>query len=139
MTNRIFAMLLLVVMLVPLSACGGDEDTYAASEETTFDLSQLPADFPRQLIPPSYDRAEYNDLTQMGIGKSATFESSLSVDETIKHYTALLGEPTINADPGDGSGERGANWYETPWMPWIVTIMGGPRESIVGVLTLPER
>ena len=138
MTNRILAISILIAALVPLSACGGDDDSYVANEKTTFDVSQLPADFPHQLIPPAYDHAEYNDMTDMGIGKSATFESSMSVDEAIRHYTELLGEPTINADPGDGSGERGANWYETPWKPWLLTIMGGPGESIIGVVKLPK-
>ena len=137
--NRMLAVSLMVAALVPLSACADDDDAYAASEETTFDVAQLPDDFPHQLIPPTYDRAEYNDMTHLGIGKSATFESSVSVDEMIRHYTELLGEPTINADPGDGSGERGANWYETAWKPWILSVTGGPGETIIGVSRLPQK
>ena len=112
---------------------GADGDGAGADEGNTggaggFDESTLPDDFPRELIPPSYDQGSYLDATN---NRTASFESGDPVTGTVDHYTGLLGDPTLVTEGEDG--EVLAQWQDGPW---IVSVVGGPSESLVGISSL---
>jgi hypothetical protein len=116
--------------LLVLAGCGSpdesdyDDDEYASVESADFDESTLPEDFPRELIPASYHNGAYVKLGQV---ESASFENGENVEETIRHYTGLLGEPASLLD-GDGT-DAIAQWRTTPW---AVSVIGNDGESIIG-------
>jgi len=121
---------------------GGEEQTSAQETDaglpkSDFDVADLPGDFPRELMPPEYETAEYVDLTQINGTRAVNFESTANVQGAIDHYVGLLGEPTINVDSGDG--DRLLQWQESPHPPWLVSVMGGADETIISVATLPEQ
>lgn len=145
--------ILLCAMSCALLACGGDDapevaersagvaqtsggGAPAASESSftvddmSFDESQLPEGFPKDLIPAEYDTGSYTSLGQVD---GAVFENGTPVDETIAHYTEVLGEPTINVD--DGGREKSAQWHTKPW---AVGVLGNDRESIVSFTRINE-
>lgn len=129
--------------LLTLAACGGDDggsdggsgvesddpaavtDNETGAGESGFDESTLPDDFPRDLIPPSYDFGTY---TELGATRTGSFESTTPVDESIAHYTGLLGEPTLAVE-GE-AGERSVQWQESEW---LVSVIGKADESIIGI------
>lgn len=122
--------LIAFVACLVLVACGGQDDAgleqgeYENGGSSVFDASQLPDDFPRELIPTTYDSGSYAKLGQV---ESATFESSEPVGKTIDHYVELLGDPATRVG-GDGS-DASAQWRTTPW---AVSILGNDSESIIG-------
>ena len=128
---------LLSFVFLAVSACGaGDSESVGAEDDvefelnTVFDKSQLPADFPLNLIPLVYDTGSY---TQLGNVDGASFESRRPVEESISYYTGVLGEPTISVDAGDG--DRTAQWHTSPW---AIAVMGNEGESIVGISRVAE-
>jgi hypothetical protein len=126
----------LVAAIVLLVACGGDDSGLAAND-SGIDESQLPEDFPRELVPPSYDRIEYVDMRAFGSIESASFESDDAVSIAIDHYVGLLGEPTIST--GSGDGDRISQWQSTPFPPWMLAVIGNDGETIVTVSKPPEK
>ncbi len=143
MNPKTFFAGLIATTVLSVTACGASDDeqyseldTDAAAEEGSIDLSDLPDDFPRELMPQKYDKADYNDLRSINGTRGTMFESSAHVQESIDYYIGLLGEPTINVDSGDG--DRLVQWHESPYPPWIVGVMGNAGETIVTVSTLPE-
>ena len=135
--------LLASVMLLP-AACGSwdgenaeADDTNAFAEESGTNLSDLPADFPRELIPEQYTTLYYTDMKHINGTVGASFESFEPVEPTIQHYMALLGEPTINVDSDDG--ERNVQWHKTRWPGWIVGVLGNDGETIVSVTKVPAQ
>lgn len=124
-------------------ACGGGSDAAADAnamddvdatefaDEGGFDESQLPSDFPSQLIPPQYESGTYTD---MGSVSGAAFESNEAVDDMVGHYVGLLGDPDVNAETEDGG--RNANWHDVDG--WIVGVLGDPSESIISVMRNPN-
>ncbi len=131
---------LLAASVLVLSACGSgdaqngdlevDSSEGSAAFDVEFDESQLPGDFPKELIPQEYSSAAY---TQLGGIEGATFENADPVTVSIQSYTERLGEPTISTDAGDG--DRLAQWHTAPWM---VGVMGNESETIVSVTRAPE-
>ncbi|MDH3684176.1 MAG: hypothetical protein OEV40_30010 [Acidimicrobiia bacterium] len=105
-----------------------DADGTAPASESGFDESVLPDDFPTNLIPPAYDTGAYLDVPGT---QTASFESSRPVDESIDHYTDLLGEPTVAVE-GD-PGQKNVQWQDSDW---IVSVIGSPEESIIGISKL---
>lgn len=139
-TSRVLPHVILSALLI--AGCGGNNDDKQADSydddyliEDSFDISQLPGDFPQELILPDYERADYADMTQFGGAEGAAFESSAPADATIDHYITLLGEPKINVTTPDGG--RNAIWQETPWSPWMVSVLGDRGESLVSVAKAP--
>jgi hypothetical protein len=128
-----FALCLSLPAALSLTACGGaDEDFDDFGSDSAnfgvandFDESQLPDDFPMNLIPPDYASGNFMAL---GAVATASFESATPVGDTVAHYTALLGEPRLDNMSADG--ERTAQWDVSPWM---LSVIGSARESIVGV------
>lgn len=122
--------LLAFVACLMLAACGDQNDTgadegeYQNGDSSAFDESQLPDDFPRQLIPEVYSSGVYAKLD--GI-ESVSFESDEPVEKTIERYNDLLGDPALRVSD-DGS-KATAQW-RTP--PWEVSVIGNEGESIVG-------
>ena len=134
---------LITATLLAVAACGDSDDEQnsepgpnAAAMEGDIDLSDLPDDFPRELMPPKYDRADYFDLRAINGTRATTFESSAHVQGSIDFYIGLLGEPPINVDSGDG--DRLVQWHKSPYPPWAVSVMGNAGETIVSVNTMPE-
>ena len=79
-----------------------------------FDLDDLPEDFPRDLVPPEYDRGTVASLA--GIS-TISFEGGVSYDEAISYYTGLRGEPSqVVGEPGS----RLASWTRGP--DWVISI-----------------
>ncbi len=135
MTIKDLQTALLTLALLPLLACGNDEndsseqsDSYAS--ESNISIDELPDDFPRALILPNYDTVNYTDMRPFGGMEGVGFESQAPVEDTIRHYTDLLGEPAVSVGEDD---DRASNWHETPWSPWIVGIMGDSGQSLVSV------
>ena len=142
-TKKLISGLAMVVMMIVASCGGGDTDegdttadaggAESASDLTgstggDFDESSLPEDFPTELIPSSFDTGSYADL---GATSTASFASGAPIDDTIAHYTDLLGEPTLEVE-GD-PGEKSANWNDGSW---TVSVIGSPDESIIGISKL---
>ncbi|MDH4047085.1 MAG: hypothetical protein OEW68_02855 [Gammaproteobacteria bacterium] len=123
-------------VMILLIACGGDNTDLAANDRGTAE-SQLPEDFPRELVPPSYDRIEYVDMRAFGSIEGASFESDGAVHVAIDHYVDLLGGPTINVDSGDG--DRISQWHSTPYPPWMLAVIGNDGETIVTVSKPPQK
>ena len=126
------------------TACGGADDETSESEELSAyagesgaEQAELPADFPRDLIPPRFTSSFYTDMKHINGTEGAAFESSEPVQSTIEHYVALLGEPTLSVDSEDG--QKNVQWHTTPWAGWIVGVLGSDTETIVSVTKLPEQ
>ena len=143
MNRNTFLAGLITATILAVSACGDNDDeqlseleTDSAAVEGSIDLSDLPDDFPQELMPPEYDRADYVDLQAVNGTRATTFESTANVQGSIDFYTGLLGEPTINVDSGDG--DRLVQWHKSPYPPWVVSVMGNAGETIVSVNTMPE-
>lgn len=143
MNRKSFLAGLITATILTVSACGDSDDeqlseldTDKAAAESSIDLSGLPDDFPRELIPPEYDRADYVDLRAVNGTRTTAFESTAHVQGSIDFYVGLLGEPTINVDAGDG--DRLVQWHNSPYPPWVVGVMGNAGETIVSVSTMPE-
>ncbi|MDJ0759467.1 MAG: hypothetical protein QNJ19_08705 [Woeseiaceae bacterium] len=142
MNNRLTIALLSVLILLSQAACGdgGSEEGDARdfdsplAEDGGASLADLPDDFPPELIPPSYDRIEYTDMSLMGGTRGVSFEVTGDVQASIDHYTALLGEPTLSVE----AQERLVQWQTTPFKPWIFSVMGTADETIVAASALPE-
>ena len=98
--------------------------------DPSFDESQLPIGFPKDLIPDEYSSGSFTALGQV---EGAVFENSAPVDMTIAHYTEVLGEPTISVD--DDEREKSAQWHTKPWM---VAVLGNDSESIVSFTRIDE-
>lgn len=144
MTHRTFLAGLITTTILAVVACGDsddgqlfEQDSDAGAVEDGIDLSDLPDDFPRELMPPTYDKADYLDMSVVNGTRGTTFESTAPVQGSIDHYTGLLGEPKINVDSGDG--DRLVQWHTSPYPPWIVAVMGNAGETIVTVSTMPEQ
>ena len=126
-----FRYLLISFVCLVLIACGGPDDVesdandYGSDISSDFDESQLPGDFPQELIPTTYNSASYTKLGQV---ESAAFENDEPATETIDHYIGLLGEPAVIIK-GDDS-EASAQWTKTPW---AVSVTGNSGESIIGI------
>jgi hypothetical protein len=141
MWSRTRTAVTLTAMTLALISCGNGDDPAGESQgagadrdapisESGFDESVLPEDFPANLIPSDYETGSYLDISGT---QTASFQSSTPVDESIDHYTDLLGEPTL-ATEGD-PGEKTAQWQDSAW---IVSVVGSPNESIVGISKLVE-
>ncbi len=124
---------LFLASITGLASCGGaDEsaddfgsDSAGFSVPNEFDESQLPADFPNNLIPPGYRTGNYMELGSIATG---SFESNASVADTVEHYTGLLGAPRLDNTSADG--ERTAQWDVSPW---TLSVIGSAGESIIGL------
>ena len=132
----------IVVALLPLIACGQDDEVSAPSAPGPFgniveDVKDLPADFPRDLIPPEYTTMNYVDMRAVGGVEGANFEAARSVDGPMQYYTKLLGEPTITV--GEAGGERNSQWHKTPHERWAVSVLGSDANFIVSLSRVPER
>ena len=134
--------LLIIAAALAITACGessneprSKNESDADDQEGSFNLADLPGDFPSELIPPSYERVDYADMMMMNGVRAASFESTENVQGAIDHYIGLLGEPTINVDSGDG--DRLLQWHESPYPPWVVNVMGNAGETLVSVGTMP--
>lgn len=108
----------------------------SADDETSTNVTQLPQDFPRELIPESYSSMHYMDMKHINGTETVAFESTEAVEDSIQHYVELLGDPTVSVEGDDG--EWNANWHSTPWPPWIVGVLGNEGETFVSVSKLPE-
>ena len=144
MKSRITLAGLFVSGMLLSAACGSAEDETseaddmsAFAEESGAEQAELPADFPRDLIPPRFTTSFYTDMRHINGTEGVSFESSEPVQSSIQHYTALLGEPTINIDSEDG--ERSMQWHSTPWSGWIVGILGNDNETFVSVSKISEQ
>lgn len=132
----LIAGLLLFALLALISCDGGKNNESAESEDhniTTqekFDLSELPADFPRDLIP-----GEYHSSVHAKLGKveSASFETRTPVNDTIDHYTKLIGKPASDADAGET--ERMVQWHTKPW---ALAVIGKHDESIISFTKMSQ-
>jgi len=127
------------VSIFALVACGGDDVT--AGDESRFAVAQvdsgesdLPDDFPADLIPPDYDSVNFADLRAVNGTQAAIFASSAPAREVIYHYIDLLGEPTVNVDAELGGGTDQAHWSESSYPPWLVGIYGNQDESTITVI-----
>ena len=142
MKRTIIGVLIAVLGSLSLVSCGGDDsdgdDTGGSTEESDggsaaadsdFDESTLPDDFPRDLIPTSYDTGSFLNLAD---SQSAGFESGVPVEDTIAHYQGLLGDPTLAVEGEEG--QRTAQWEESGW---LVSVVGSPDESLVGIARIP--
>lgn len=143
MNRKTFLAGLITGTMLAVSACGDSNDEQLSEHETdeaavegSIDLSDLPDDFPRELMPTGYDRADYVDLQAINGTRATTFESTAHVQVSIDFYIALLGEPTINVDSGDG--DQLVQWHNSPYPPWVVGVIGNAGETIVTVSTMPE-
>ena len=135
---------LIASALLLSSACSSAADEAGQADyagayagENGEDAAELPADFPRDLIPPQFTASYYTDMKHINGTESAGFESAEPVQRTIQHYLELLGEPTINVD--SEGGERNVQWHSTQWPGWIVGVLGNPNETIVSVSKMPEQ
>jgi hypothetical protein len=142
--SKLFNALVAAVMVVTITSCGGDdgaEGDSAAEDGGTdtgsetidspisdFDESSLPDDFPTELIPSTYETGSYIDL---GGTNTATFTNSVSIVDTIAAYESAIGEPLAKVE-GD-EGQWSASWNHEGW---VVSLVGGPDESIIGVSKL---
>ena len=128
---------LLASLSMTLVACnGGSDDTDAEYEaesvvsQEKFDLAQLPADFPRDLIPDEYHSSLY---TKLGGIETASFESRTPASQVIDYYTTQLGKPTV--DSGAPGPERVVQWQTSPWM---LSVVGNQDESLIGFTRKPK-
>ena len=144
MKSRFSLVGLLVSGMFLSTACGSAEDEANDSDdmsaytaESGTEQAELPADFPRDLIPPRFTTSFYTDMKHINGTETAAFESSEPVTSSIQHYVALLGEPTISVDSEDG--QKSVQWHSTPWSGWIVGVLGDDNETIVSVSKLPEQ
>ncbi len=144
MTKKLISVLAVVMMMVVVS-CGGDDGGSGSADDSGrsdngneassaadngFDESQLPDDFPTELIPPTYNSGTYLDLDDLN---TASFGNATPIDETIDHYTDLIGEPKQIVE-GD-TGEKTALWEVTGW---VVSALGSPEESFIGIAAAEE-
>lgn len=135
-STKAVAMSLLALALVTLAGCDAGEepplivDPGEAIADSDFDESQLPPDFPLELLPPTYAVGTFAELG--GIA-SISFENRAPVEQTILHYAALLGEPTLDADSADGG--RTVQWHDAG--PWHLSVIGDGNESIIGFARPP--
>ncbi len=144
MNPKTFFAGLITAAFLAAAACGASDDEQYDDEQNSeyqtdeggIDLTDLPDDFPRELIPQRYDTADYMDLRAINGTRATNFQSTANVQGSIDHYVGLLGEPTISVDSGDG--DRMVQWHESPYLPWTVSVMGNAGETIVTVTTLPE-
>ncbi|MDJ0750615.1 MAG: hypothetical protein QNJ11_14105 [Woeseiaceae bacterium] len=143
MKSRFYVAGLVASALLLSAACGSADDQASAADDMSafaeddgMDVSELPADFPRDLIPPRFTTLLYSDMRNLNGFEGASFESSEPVERSIQHYMDLLGEPTINVD--SDRGERNVQWHSTPWSPWIVGVMGNDSETFVSVSKIPK-
>lgn len=144
MKQKKFIAVLTLAVAVAVAACGNRDEEQAYEQgsgmtaiEDGIDLSDIPNDVPRELMPRSYDKIDYIDLSYANGVRAATFESTAHVQEAIEYYTRLLGEPTINVDSDDG--DRLVQWHTSPYPPWAVGVMGNAGETIITVNTVPEQ
>jgi len=130
-----------VTFLLAISGCGSSAqedfaefdfesgaDPFGAA--SAFDESQLPPDFPRNLIPPGYESAASMEL---GNVLTISFEDDAPINNTIERYVQLLGEPRF--DNENPARQRTAQWEVAPWM---LTVIGSEDESIIGFTKLPQ-
>lgn len=126
-----------------LAACGGESDESALDDDQGFVTAdesvggtELPADLPQELIPPQYEGSDYIDLRAMGGMESVTFQSTAPARESIEYYSGLIGEPTLATDSAEG--ESLAQWNTTPYPPWMLSVIGNARETIVTLGKAPQ-
>jgi hypothetical protein len=141
MASKLFSALVAAVMVMTITSCGSDdgaEDGSAVEDGGTdtdsetidgsvsdFDESSLPDDFPTELIPSTYETGSYIDL---GGTNTATFTNSVPIVDTIAGYKEAIGDPLAEVE-GD-EGQWSASWNHEGW---VVSLVGGPDESIIGV------
>ena len=115
-----------------LISCDGGNNNESAEIETQekFDLSELPADFPRDLIPGEYHHSVH---AKLGKVESASFENRTPVKDSIAHYTKLIGKPASDSDAGEG--ERMVQWHTKPW---ALTVIGKHDESIISFTRMSQ-
>lgn len=145
---RILAVLLALI----LAACGGDTDSSDSGDDTqqptdqaqasddqggddgegagagtemdpNFDLSQIPDDFPSELLPDDYTAGFYAEL---GSIRNVNFHVARSFDDVIADYTDRIGEPPILAE-GE---ERLASW--TVDGEWAVSVIED-NPTLIGI------
>ena len=138
MVRFLVAGLLTLMMLG--GACGGDDSSDGAADADSsgesgsvgagsdesggdFDESQLPADFPTEIIPANYDFASYAEL---GSTLTAAFETTDAAASMVDRYSDLLGEPDSLVD--DDGGVL-AQWTSGDW---VISLVGDSSESIIG-------
>jgi hypothetical protein len=135
-STKAMATSLLTLALVAFAGCDAGEhppvivDSGEAVADPDFDESQLPPDFPLELLPPTYAVGTFAEL---GGVASISFENNVPVEQTIFHYAALLGEPTLDADTTDGG--RTVQWHDAG--PWHLSVIGDGNESIIGFARPP--
>lgn len=138
-----------VVLALLAAACGGgdtddsgsggegDNPTTSAAREATsdpsilspdFNLDDLPNDFGRELVPPSWTAGQATDI----LGPFAVnFESDMAFADAVAHYDGILGPSSVVGDPG----EQLAQWLDDPT--WIVSIFDGDP-VLIGFVQLEE-
>ncbi len=147
MRQKTILVRLLLIALPALVACGSKAedvdavDAVAADRAVEADGSiteaELPAGFPRHLIPPDYEEMEYTDFRHISGVEGASFTSFVPVSETIEYYIKLVGQPKIDVS-GD-AGQRNVQWHELPDTEWVLGVLGDDGESIVTVTRIHER
>lgn len=133
---------MVVLALVAISCGGGDDaesgdaDSGSNGESSSggilpsgFSTSDLPDDFPDDLVIPDILGGEVVDLAGLEV---ATLETSLSYDEAIAFYTDALGAPTFEGGDADG---RLGSW--TNHGAWAVQVLD-TDPTTVGVTRVPE-
>ena len=124
---------ILLALLIAVSACGGDSDDAAGGDggssdgggtssevddlgaDTGFGVEDLPAEFPSELIPPSFSSGRLDVLPGQETEVVAFF-SEQSFDDALEHYTGLLGEGQLI----EAGGSRQAQWLDGP--DWAVAL-----------------
>lgn len=82
--------------------------------DPNFDVSQIPDDFPSELLPEDFTAGFYGEI---GTVRNVNFEVAQSFDEVVAEYTDTIGEPPIVAE-GE---ERLASW--TVDGEWVVSVI----------------
>lgn len=108
------AQAVLAAVALTVAGCGGDDDAEPATDDeqllddagrdvgdldvddlgfdSDFDLSDLPGDFPDELVPPDWGAGQW---TEIGGVESGGFLTSASFDDVADYYSDLYGRGTI--------------------------------------------
>lgn len=120
-----------LALILVAAACGGGDDDGAGGGggggdagsgndpsimSTNFDVDALPANFPSELVPPSWTAGQATDLLGPFV---VNFESDMEFTDAVAYYEAIFGPVSVVGDPG----EQLAQWTGDPT--WIVSILDG--------------
>ncbi len=137
---RIIRLFVVGLVLVAVSCGGGDSVDVNGGDldngggegggvlSTDFSVSDLPADFPDDLVVPDIIGGE---RVEIGGLESVTFETSMSYEDAVAFYTDALGDPTFVGGDADS---RLGSW--TNHGDWAVQVLG-TNPVAVGVVRVP--